>query len=392
MFAARTNWPLKKNALTSALEEFQKNGAEILDLTESNPTRAGFHYPASLLEKLTHPLNKIYTPSPQGLLEARKTIAGYYSAKGLPVPPENIFLSSGTSEIYSFLFRLLLNPGERILVPRPGYPLFEILAGLNDVETLSYPLEYDSGWRIDFPRLEELLDSSVKALVLVNPNNPTGSYLKKEELKKLNKLANEKKLALISDEVFFDYSWTDRSPGISLASNQDALSFTLNGISKMLALPQMKLGWLVVSGPEELVCAAREKLEIIYDSYLTAGTPVQRALTSWLPLSTSLGTEIKNRLSSNLLFLKEKLKDVPSAELLQTEGGWYATVRLPRIRSEEDWALLFLREDSVYVHPGYFFDFEQEAYIVLSLLCQAELFQEGVDKVLKRVRISEKEG
>jgi len=391
MFAKRTDWKLTANQLTLRRKALEDKGVPILDLSESNPTRCQFKYLSTeLLKPLTAAQNLSYDPDPRGLLETRKTIADYYRAKQIFVDPNQIFLTASTSEAYSFLFRLLLNPGERILVPRPGYPLFNFLTDLNDIEMDLYSLRYEGKWHIDFQELRQACRPETKAVILVNPNNPTGSYLKRQELAALVQLAKKKNLILICDEVFSNYSFLeDPERAVSTVNTKEVLTFTLEGISKTFGLPQMKLAWIVASGPEVLVEQATERLEMISDTYLSVSTPIQRALPTWIALQEKIQKEIIARLRENQTFLSETLTRFPSSQVLKAEGGWYAVIRIPRIRSEEEWALEFLERDHVFVHPGYFFDFEEEAYLILSLLPPPRTFQEGVLRILSRI---EKEG
>ena len=389
MLANRTDWKFKSNQLALRLKTLQESGVEILDLSESNPTQCQFQYLNNqLLSPFVQPENLSYEPSPKGILTARQAVQSYYREKNASVDPEHIFLTASTSEAYSFLFRLLTNPGERILVPHPSYPLFDFLADLNDVQLDFYHLKYNErGWQIDMESLIRQTYSNTKAVILVHPNNPTGSFVKSDELNEIKKLAQEKSMALISDEVFSDYSFLDdpsRAP--TLVRNGEVLTFTLSGISKVLGLPQMKLGWIVATGPQEAVNPCIERLEFILDIYLSVNVPVQHALASWFISKNSIQTEITDRIQKNITFLLEQLGTSHPASCLKTEGGWYATVRIPKILSEEEWALEFLEKDHVYLHPGYFFDFEEEAYMVLSLLPHLKIFKEGVSRILARIK------
>lgn len=392
-FAKRTDWEMTQNELICRLDEARKDGREIIDLTESNPTRCQFLYPKEkILKKLSSPRNILYDPSPMGNLSARQAISQYYKNKSLKVLPGQIFLSASTSEAYTFLFRLLANPMERILFPRPSYPLFEFLVGLNDIKMDTYPLLYDhrpglGQWSLDLPALTQEIQSTTRAIVLVNPNNPTGSFIKKEELEELNKICANHHIALISDEVFLDYQFQENdSKVMSLVENNEVLTFVMGGLSKTLALPQMKLSWIIVNGPEEVVNRANERLEIILDTYLSVNTPVQNALEEWLDLQPQINRDILTRIRTNRQFLIDQLKDFPACQYLESEGGWYAIIQLPEERTEETWVLDFLNEDRVFVHPGYFFDFLTESYIVVSLLPPVEQFQTGIKRILLRVR------
>ena len=386
LFASRTNWELTRNRLAACLDALREAGADILDLTESNPTRCGFKcFTRELLAELANPKNLNYEPSPKGLLEAREAVKNYYREKGILVSAEQIFLTASTSEAYSALFRLLANPGERILVPQPSYPLFNFLADLNDITLDPYFLRYDEVWRIDTDHLARSCISETRAIILVHPNHPTGSFVKRSEFLELVKLAKQMPLAVISDEVFSDYDLGGGSGRmISAAETNEILTFTLGGISKALGLPQMKLGWIIVNGPEAFMEEAGKRLEVILDTYLSVSTPIQTALPSWFLLRSEIQQEIKTRIKENHNFLRKQLGVSPPASLLHTEGGWYAVLKLPKTKSEEEWALEFLAKDRVLVHPGYFFDFQEEAYVVLSLIPPLKIFQEGIKRILQR--------
>lgn len=392
-FAQRTSWEMMQNEITSQLDGLHHSGTSIIDLTESNPTRCGFLYPEEkILKPLSLPSGMIYDPSPHGNHEAREAVARYYRSKNISISPDQVFLCASTSEAYTFLFRLLADPKERILFPRPSYPLFEFLVGLNDIRMDTYALGYDRGtqrdedeWYIDLKNLEAEIQSNTKAIVLVNPNNPTGSYVKADELKALNKICTQNNLAIISDEVFYDYEFVHRTDKVSLAENKKVLTFTMGGLSKTLCLPQMKLSWIVVNGPEAQVKAATERMEIILDTYLSVNTPVQNALKDWLDLQPQIHSEVLGRVQRNRDFLIQHVKGVDNCECLNAEGGWYAIIRMPETKSEEEWGLELLNKDHVFVHPGYFFDFWEEPFIVVSLLPKPEQFREGVTRILKRV-------
>jgi aspartate/methionine/tyrosine aminotransferase len=376
MFSTRLVWDTELNRISEAVRVRREGGGEILDLTESNPARAGLLQNAdSLGEALHHPLVNTYDPSPQGSMEAREAIATYYAGRGQTVDPERILLTASTSESYSWLFKLLANPGDEVLVPRPSYPLFEFLAALESVRVVQYPLLYHDRWQIDFGALEALLTTRTRAIVVVNPNNPTGSFLKGDEWDKLRRL----QLPVICDEVFSDFFFRpDETRVTSLAGHQDeVLSFSLSGLSKVSGIPQMKLGWMVLSGPEQQVCEALHRLELIADTYLSVGTPVQLAAPRLLALRTGFQEALAARLRANLQFLRGT-----RFRLLDVEGGWYSTVRVPRVRTEEEW-VLHLLDRGVLVQPGFFYDFECEAYLVLSLLTPTEVFAEGCSRILE---------
>ncbi len=384
-FSRRTNWVSQSNALNTALEELRAKGVDVLDLTESNPTRAGINYPKELLNSLIKPANFNYVPDANGMTHAREAAADYYRRHSVDCSPADILLTASTSEAYSFLLRLLVNPGERVLIPRPSYPLFQFLLELNDVAFDYYPLVYNNGWQLDRQALGYLIDAKTRAIILVNPNNPTGSYLNSGDVDFLNELAVKHELALISDEVFFDYAW-DKGDLRSLAGNKGALTFTLSGLSKVLALPQMKCGWIFTSGPDSQVKEAMSRLDIIADTYLSVNTPVQNAMGDWLSHEKEIQGQINVRVQANWQFLSEYLDR--HAQLLKVQGGWYATLRVPTVKSEEQWILQLLQEDHILLHPGYFFDFEREAYLILSLITKPDIFKEGVNRLMKRIAAS----
>jgi hypothetical protein len=386
MFSSRFKWNLESNRLALLINEKQQAGACNLDLTESNPTRAGFDYPAAeILSALAQEPAMLYEPAPRGLLAARQSVADYYAERGFAVDPERIHLTASTSEAYSFLFKLLADQGQSVLVPQPSYPLFEFLAALEGVELRPYQLHYahPAGWRIDFDSVEEAITGETRAIIIVSPNNPTGSFVKPAEVARLNALCEQHGLALIVDEVFGDYGF-DEGRAASLVSNDSSLTFVMSGFSKILALPQMKLGWIVTSGPPDLRDRAIERLDLIADTFLSVAAPVQHAARRWLQLRAGLQNQILNRVRGNLNWLEQKA-DNSSCRLLQVEGGWYATLEIPRHFSEEEWVLALLEEDDVLVHPGYFFDFPREAFLVLSLLPRIETFREASGRILARI-------
>ncbi len=369
MFSSRLAWGTGQNSLVTALEARRKASKPVLDMTQSNPTQAGIVYPSSLLSAFTDERSMHYDPDPRGLLFARECVASHF---GCAV--DRVMLTASTSEAYAWLFKLLCNPGDEVLVPQPSYPLLDYLAALESVVVKPYPLRYHEGWWLDFEDLEKAITSRTKAIVVVNPNNPTGSYLKETELAKLNAICRQHDLAIISDEVFSGYSLTEdptRCP--TLIGNEGALTFCLNGLSKLIGLPQMKLGWMIAGGPQSLDALA--KLELIADTYLSVGTPVQYALPSLLELQTNIQQQINERCSANLAFLRTQFR------ALRVEGGWYATVEVPRKYSGEEWALRLLEENGVLTQPSYFYDFEQDCYLVLSLLTESGAFQEGARRI-----------
>jgi alanine-synthesizing transaminase len=385
-FSRRTGWKLTPNRLTEALLEVRA-GREILDLTLSNPTRAGIRYDAgSILKSLADPAVLDYDPQPKGLRYARDAVAQYYSCGAdtlvREVDPEYLVLTTSTSEGYSYIFRLLANPGDEMLVPKPSYPLFDFLAGLHDVKLKPYPLIFDHGWQIDLHALERAISKRTHAVIVVHPNNPTGSYVTDVERGALNVFCREHKQALIVDEVFLDYAH-DGTPRSTFANNQDVLTFTLSGLSKIAGLPQMKLGWIAVSGPEEEVSAAMQRLEVIADTYLSLNAPVQLAAATLLEQRKKIQPQVTHRVRANLAELDRQLSQQQVCARLAIEGGWYAVLRVPVTQSDEDLAVTILRDACVLVHPGHFYDFPADGFLVLSLITQPQEFCEGVRRVLK---------
>ena len=383
MFSSRFHWDSHTNRVTRALAARRRAGGRILDLTESNPTHAGLRYPPEVMAAFADPRLLRYDPAPAGTPEARAAVSAYYARRGHAVDPARILLTASTSEAYTYLFKLLCNPGDGVLVPRPSYPLFEYLAHMESVEVRPYPLVYHGGWSIDLEALAAAITPRTRAVVLVNPNNPTGSYLQRGELRELARLAAERGLALISDEVFSDYAFAaGPERAVTLAGVEDCLAFSMSGLSKAAGLPQMKLGWIVTAGPEALRREACERLEWIADTYLSVSTPVQCAAAALLEAGEEVQRQIRARTAGNLAFARGLVKD-SSASILPVEGGWYITLQVPRVRSEEEWALELLEQEDVLVQPGFFYDFESEAYLVVSLLTEPETFREGMERIAR---------
>jgi alanine-synthesizing transaminase len=377
VFSKRFHWDFRPNRITELLAEKRRAGARILDLTESNPTHAGLRYPAAIVKAFEDARVLSYEPSPAGMPEAREVVAGYYRARGCEVSPDRILLTASTSEAYAYLFKLLANPGDHVLAPRPSYPLFEFLASMESVEAHPYPLRYHGGWGIDLNAVAESISERTRGIVLVNPNNPTGSYVKKGELQALAALGPP----LISDEVFSDYAFGDDPDRVTtLAGVEDRLCFSMSGLSKIAGLPQMKLGWIVVSGPGPARREAMEKLEWIADTYLSVGTPVQCAAAKLLAAGQTVQDEIRARAAANLAAAREMLAG-SVADILAVEGGWYIDIKMPRIRTEEEWALELLSRENLLVQPGFFYDFESEAYLIASLLTEPAIFGEGIGRL-----------
>jgi alanine-synthesizing transaminase len=385
MFSSRLQWNLHPNPLSQLLESKRRSGAVIFDLTESNPTRAGFDYPGGFLEALADARSLHYEPSPAGLAQARGAVSSYYQGRGQQVDPDQLLLTASTSEAYSYLFKLLTNPGDEVLVPRPSYPLFDYLAALESVRPVPYALEYHGRWSINLESLAQGITSRTRAIVIVNPNNPTGSFLKREELARILALCEERGLAILSDEVFSDYTFA-ADPGRmpTLVGVDRVLTFCLSGLSKVAGLPQLKLGWIVIAGPQEARQPARERLELIADTYLSVGAPVQYALPRLLEVGAFVQQQIQERVRANLSLLHSSMNSDFACKVLDVEGGWYAIVQVPRTQTEEQWCLELLEKDDVLVQPGFFYDFESEAYLVLSLLTSLADFREGLRRLLAR--------
>jgi len=424
MFSERTNWKLARNRYTDAIEDARARGARLLDLTASNPTRVGLEYDSrTILAALGSEKALDYDPQAKGLLAAREAVSEYYRdrcARGEgdvasnvsttgdleTVDPERVVLTTSTSEGYSFVFRLLCNAGDELLVPKPSYPLFEFLADLQDVKLVPYPLIYDHGWQMDFPSMEKAVTQRTRGVVLVHPNNPTGSYVKVREREELNAFCQRHRLAVIVDEVFLDYRLESvlethpnslhaplgrhspvqrlgRDDRCSFAGNQEVLTFTLSGLSKISALPQMKVAWVVTSGPREVVGAAMGRLEVIADTYLSMNAPMQWAVPVLLEQRKRIQSQLMERVRANLAELDRQIAGQRMCQRLELEGGWYAVLRVPVTRSDEDLAIELVREKSVLVHPGHFYDFPSDGYLVLSLITEAEEFTAGIASVLE---------
>jgi alanine-synthesizing transaminase len=380
MFSRRTPPDLAPTRFAELLSSKRAAGRPLLDLTESNPTRAGFEYPErDVLHALADSSALRYEPIPKGIPAAREAVAAYYRARGVDVSPDRIVLTASTSEAYSLLFKLLGEPGDSVLVPTPSYPLFEHLARAESVLPVPYPLEYDARWHVDFEELVARLDERSRAVVVVNPNNPTGSCLRRYELDRLVDLCRERGLALVCDEVFSDFTiGVDSRRVASLAGETRALTFALSGLSKIAGLPQLKLGWIVVGGPVDVVDEAVARLEFLADLYLSVATPVQLALPRLLELAPVMRDRITRRIESNRAYLEAQASGESVCRVLSSDGGWYSVVRIPRILSEEEIVLDLLDRFDLVVHPGYFFDFASEGWLVLSLITKPETFERGV--------------
>jgi len=386
VFSSRVSSDLTPNRLSAAIARLRESRAGFDDLTESNPTRVDIAYPGRLLEALAQPSALAYAPDPFGLPCARDAVVGDFRRRGMPVARDRVVLTASTSEAYSMLFKLLCDPGDDVLVPAPSYPLFEYLAALDSVRPRAYQLEYHGSWSLDVDGLRRATTDRTRAVIVVSPNNPTGSYLKRAELDALALHCRAHGLALIGDEVFAEYVLDADLPRTSsVLAQRLALTFSLGGLSKGLGLPQLKLGWMVASGPEDLVRPALERLEIICDTYLSVASPVQAGLAALMRDGAAIRTGIRDRVTRNYRALLEAAPRYPSVNVLPCEGGWSAVIQVPAMQSEESLVLQLLEQDRVLVHPGYFFDFPREAFLVLSLLPRPEVFDRAVARVLERV-------
>jgi alanine-synthesizing transaminase len=393
MFADRTKWNLESNRLAEALAAHRLSGKRLYDLTASNPTECGFEYDKqSILRALSNPEALHYEPDPKGLEIARKAVTAYYAARAQSqmnasrsqpsaISCEDIFLTTSTSEAYSFAFRMLCNPGDEIMVPEPSYPLFGFLADLHDVKITRYPLVYDYGWQIDFNALEGALTSRTRGVIVVHPNNPTGHFCRTEEIARLNNICGPREMALIADEVFLDFGLCGEIAP-SFTENTGALTFTMSGLSKISGLPQMKAAWLVVSGPDSIKAQALARLEVIADTFLSMNAPVQLAIPAFLEQRHSFQKQVTDRARRNLSEMDTQLEGIGSCSRLKVEGGWYAVLRIPAVRPDEDFAIELLETKNVYVHPGHFYDFPREGQLVVSLITPERDFRDGMSLIL----------
>jgi alanine-synthesizing transaminase len=383
MFSQRTNWKLTPNKYTRALEELRSAGEPLIDLTISNPTECSLRYDsAAILGAFQNAKSLEYEPQAKGLLAARQEVARYYREDHKEiVDPQALLLTTSTSEAYSYVFRLLCDPHDEVLVPKPSYPLFDFLGELQDVTLIPYRLQYAQGWFIDFESVLRALTPRARAILLVHPNNPTGSYVKGDEVERLNSLCLDYNLALIVDEVFLDYGLSGETCK-SFVANRDALTFTLSGLSKIAALPQMKVAWMATTGPELLTRSALDRLEIIADTYLSLSSPTQWAFPTLFEQRRSLQSQLLDRIRENWAHLRSALTGKHGCELLETEGGWYAVVRVADDHSDEELAIKIMQKARVLVHPGHFYDFSAEGYLIVSLIVAAERFRAGIARVM----------
>lgn len=380
-FSSRLQWHAVENELSAAIARHQKSGRFLIDLSGSNPTQVGLDLPVELLaEFLSEAALSPYQPHPLGLRAAREAVAASLHTR-TEVPPDDIVITASTSEAYSFLFKLLCDSGDNVLIGTPTYPLLDNLATLESIELRHFDLDSHGGWNIDFGSIAERRDERTRAIVIIHPNNPTGSYVSSEQLDQLLQLG----LPIISDEVFFDFPLERGTEPRSAADAREGLVFSLGGLSKGAALPHWKLGWIRVAGDEQRKRHAITALELVADTYLSVATPVQAALPQILDVAPEIRLLIRDRLKRNLVALDAQLLETPAVTRLRVEGGWSVVLRIPRIANDEQFAIALLRDEAVLVHPGYFFDFKHDGYVVLSLLTNETEFADGVTRLTRHV-------
>jgi alanine-synthesizing transaminase len=390
MFSKRTNWNLEENDFSRAVQRHRESGRHLLDLTISNPTACGFEYDeAAILAALQSPAALRYEPEPKGLLAARAAVVDYYRKKNpsAAIDAERVILTTGTSEAYSFLFRLLCEPGDEVLVAHPSYPLFDFLASIQDVKLCPFRLIYDHGWQFDFTALRQAIGPRTRAILVVHPNNPTGHFIACAEAGQLTEICRQYHLALVVDEVFLDYelAGNGKKRHASFADDSQVLTLVLSGLSKISALPQIKVGWIAIVGPDHLAREATARLEVIADTYLSLNTTMQCALPQLLAQRHAIQPQIRSRIERNLRQLDKRLARQNSISRLKIEGGWYAVLRVPAVRSDEDLAIGLLEEQSVLVHPGHFYEFADDGYLVISLITPEEESAHGIAKLIQGI-------
>ena len=385
MRSSRLPADLAPNRLTEAVGQRRAGGGGLIDLTESNPTRAGLAYPPDLLTPLASAAGLAYAPQPFGQEAARAAVVADYARRGVATSLDRVCLAASTSEAYAWLFKLLCDPGDRVLVPRPSYPLFEHLTALECVEASPYELDLHGHWRIDVDALARQIDERTKAVLVVSPNNPTGSVIDRAELDALAAVCAAHDLVLIGDEVFADYRLDGEAPAPSVIEQDRAVAVSLGGLSKSVGLPQVKVAWMAVGGPASGASRVMAGLEIIADTFLSVSTPAQVALPELLARGAVVREELRARTARNLAALASAVTSVPAVTLLSPAGGWCAVLQVPSMRHEEALVLTLVEQDGVLVHPGYFFDFPREAFVVVSLLVAPDDFDAGVARVLARV-------
>jgi aspartate/methionine/tyrosine aminotransferase len=394
-FSERTAWDVAETRLAHVVRSRRESGLALLDLTASNPTRCGFRYDeAGILAALGDCEALEYDPEPRGMLRPREAVCRYYAERGAAVVPEQIFLTTSTSEAYSWVFRLLCDAGDEVLIAQPSYPLFDFLAQIEDVRLVPYPLVYDHGWQIDLRALRAAVTERTRAIAVVHPNNPTGHWTR--ERRELEKICEEYGLALVVDEVFLDFGMEESGsapshfcqnqaeighPGSFAAGDHPCLTFVLSGISKIAALPQMKAAWIAAFGPRPELREALGRLEVVADTFLSMNAPVQCALPSWLASASGMQEQIRRRTAANLRALDAVLAGAPAVTRLKVEAGWCVVLRVPALGPDEDLAVRLVEERGVSVHPGYFFGFPGAGWLVVSLLPEEGEFRRGVEAV-----------
>jgi alanine-synthesizing transaminase len=379
-FSARTSWDVGESRYAAAVRETRMSGRRVYDLTVSNPTRCGFGYDTeALLGPLADPRGLVYDPDPRGMVGAREAVARYYAGRGAAVPVDDLVLTTSTSESYSFLFRLLCDAGDEVLVAQPSYPLFGFLADLDDVKLRHYPLFYDYGWWIDFAELERAITPRTRAVLVVHPNNPTGHWTDAGERELLEALCERHQLALIVDEVFLDYPLSEAVSARSFGCGEHpALTFVLSGLSKIAGLPQMKAAWIAALGPKRLREEALARLEIVADTFLSMNAPVQLAMASWLEGAGKVRSQILERARGNLAILKRIERELPERlRVLEAQAGWSAVLALPGSAGTATCAEDLVRERGVILHPGAFYGMAEGNRVVLSLICPSDELDEG---------------
>ncbi len=386
MFSSRVPADLGPNSVAAAVERMRLSGRGFDDLTVSNPTEAGIDYPEDLLANLSDQRVLKYEPVPFGLPSAREAVAQEYARHGVRIPPSHIVLTASSSESYAWLFKLLCDPGESVLVPTPSYPLFEHLTRLENVHALPYRTEYHGTWGIDVEDLRYAIDETTRAILVVSPNNPTGAWLKRDEMAAIVELCAAHHLVLIGDEVFADYP-IDPAPGAirTVVDQEEVLSISLGGLSKAIGLPQLKLGWMALRGPTSCLRPALMRLEIVADTYLSVGTAVQVAAPALLEQGHAIRRQILQRVVANYRTLLQAAGRWPSCQVLRAEGGWSAVIRIPHTMPEDERVIRLLERDHVLVHPGYFFDFPRDGYLVVSLLIRPDVFRTATDRLFEAV-------
>ena len=388
-FSDRAGWDLSPNAFIRACRKRRASGLPILDLAQSNPTLIGLQYPKDrILAALGDPAALRYEPAPLGLQHARQLVASWYCDRGLPVGPEQIAITASSSEAYGYLLKLLCNPGDSILVPRPSYPLFDQLARLESVAILHYPLIADDGWRVDVDALRAAVQPGSRAIFLVSPNNPTGSFLHNSEREAIERVARDYGLALVCDEVFAEYVWQDTADRVRCAAVDASVpTFSLGGLSKSVGLPQMKAGWIVAGGPPNERRDAMERLEMIADTYLSVSAPVQHALAEMLAAAATMRGQIAERVCENIATLRRVCSRASMLSTSTVDAGWYAPLRVPAVMPDEAWAVRLVELDGVVLHPGTFFGFEREGTLVAGLIAPPDVFAEGIERIGRRIEV-----